>query len=506
MMKKPVALIILDGFGLSDCEFGNAIHQANKPILDSLFANCPNTKLSASGLDVGLPEGQMGNSEVGHTNIGSGRVVYQELTRITKSIKDGDFFTNTQLVGATENCKKHDSALHLFGLLSTGGVHSHMDHLYALLELAKKQGVTKVYLHAFMDGRDVPPSSGKGFIEQTLTKMEQIGVGKIATISGRYYAMDRDNRWERVELAYKTMVSGAGHFCANPLEVITASYQEEKTDEFILPTLCDKDGLVKEHDSVIFFNFRPDRARELTRCFVDPTFDKFTDKNNKVKTYFVCLTQYDSSMPNVHIAFTPQTLTNTLGEYVSKQGMAQLRITETEKYAHVTFFFNGGVEQAYEKEDRALIASPAVATYNLQPEMSAKLITDEVIDRLDWDKYDMIILNYANCDMVGHTGILDAAVKAVETVDVCLDKLLKKIKERNGVAFITADHGNADQMYETNGSAFTAHTTNPVPLIVVGLDCKLRHNGVLADIAPTMLQVLGLEKPIEMTGTSLLFK
>lgn len=503
-MKKPVALIILDGFGLNNSEYGNAISHANKPVLDHVFATSPTTQLRASGLDVGLPEGQMGNSEVGHTNIGSGRVVYQELTRITKSIKDGDFFTNTQLLGATENCKKHNSALHLFGLLSNGGVHSHINHLYALLELAKKQGLTKVYLHAFMDGRDVPPSSGKAFVEQTVAKMKEIGIGKIATISGRYYAMDRDNRWERVELAYNTIVKGDGHFCADPVQVMQASYEEEKTDEFVLPTLCDKDGLVKEHDSVIFFNFRPDRARELTRCFVDPTFDHFSEKSSAIKTYFVCLTQYDSSMPNVHIAFTPQTLTNTLGKYIAKQGLAQLRIAETEKYAHVTFFFNGGVEQAYEKEDRALIASPSVATYDLQPEMSAKLVTDEVLERLDWDKYDVIILNYANCDMVGHTGLFDAAVKAVEAVDTSLGRLLEKIKEKNGIAFITADHGNADQMFESNGSAFTAHTTNPVPLTVVGLDCKLKENGILADIAPTILQVLGLEKPIEMTGKSLI--
>lgn len=503
-MKKPVALIILDGFGLNDSAYGNAIKQANKPVLDSIFANCPTTRLEASGLDVGLPEGQMGNSEVGHTNIGSGRVVYQELTRITKSVKDGDFFTNTQLVGAIENCKKHDSALHLFGLLSDGGVHSHISHLYALLELAKKHNLTKVYLHAFMDGRDVSPSSGKAFVEQTLAKMQEIGVGKFATISGRYYAMDRDNRWERVELAYNTMVKGVGHFCADPVVVMETSYQEEKTDEFVLPTLCDKQGLVKEHDSVIFFNFRPDRARELTRCFVDPTFDKFSEENSKVKTYFVCLTQYDSSMPNVHVAFAPQTLTNTFGQYIAQKGLAQLRIAETEKYAHVTFFFNGGIEQAYEKEDRALIASPNVATYDLQPEMSAKLVTDEALERLDWDKYDVIILNYANCDMVGHTGLFDAAVKAVEAVDASLGRLLEKLKEKNGVAFITADHGNADQMYESNGSAFTAHTTNPVPFMAVGLDCKLRNNGVLADIAPTMLQVLGLEKPAEMTGKSLI--
>lgn len=503
-MKKPVALIILDGFGCSPSEYGNAISAAKKPNIDKYFATCPKTRIGASGMDVGLPDGQMGNSEVGHTNIGAGRIVYQELTRITKSIKDGDFFTNEAFAGAVANCKKNDSALHMVGLLSDGGVHSHIEHLFGLLELAKKEGLTKVFVHCFMDGRDVPPTSGKDFIAQLQAKMQELGVGKIASVMGRYYAMDRDNRWDRVEKAYSVMVLGEGNYNENAFEVMENSYVEKVTDEFIAPTACCKDGRISANDSVIFFNFRPDRAREISRVFVDDNFDGFVRKNGIFKLHYVCMTQYDVTMPNVEVAFKPTGLTNTFGEYISKNGLSQLRIAETEKYAHVTFFFNGGVETPFENEDRALISSPKVATYDLQPEMSAYLVADEVVERINSDKYDVIILNYANCDMVGHTGVFDAAVKAVEAVDTCLGKTVDAILAKGGVALITADHGNADKMYEDDGSPFTAHTTNPVPLLVVGLDCELRDDGVLADLSPTMLKLLGLPKPKEMTGTSII--
>ena len=504
MSKKPLALIIMDGFGCNDEVYGNAIKAAKTPNIDKIFASSSHTRIGASGMDVGLPDGQMGNSEVGHTNIGAGRIVYQELTRITKSIKDGDFFANETLLSAMENCIKNNSALHLMGLLSDGGVHSHINHLYGLLELAKKAGLTKVYVHAFMDGRDVPPSSGKSFVEELVTKMAEIGVGEIATICGRYYAMDRDNRWDRVEKAYSAMVYGEGNIIANPVDVMTASYDEKVTDEFIIPSVCSKTGKISANDSVIFFNFRPDRAREIARTFVDENFDGFKRNNGFFPLFFVCMTQYDATMPNVSVAFKPQSLTNTFGEYISKKGLSQLRIAETEKYAHVTFFFNGGVETPFENEDRALISSPKVATYDLQPEMSAFEVADEVINRINSDKYDVIILNYANCDMVGHTGVFDAAVTAVETVDKCVGKTVDAILAKGGVALITADHGNADQMYESDGSPFTAHTTNLVPLVVVGVDCELRNDGVLADLSPTMLKLLGLEQPTEMTGKSII--
>ncbi|MEG0615590.1 MAG: 2,3-bisphosphoglycerate-independent phosphoglycerate mutase, partial [Oscillospiraceae bacterium] len=450
-------------------------------------------------------DGQMGNSEVGHTNIGAGRIVYQELTRITKSIKDGDFFTNDAFKAAVENCKKNNSALHLFGLLSDGGVHSHIDHLFGLLQLAKKAGLTKVFVHCFMDGRDVPPMSGKSFIEQLEAKMSELGVGKIATISGRYYAMDRDNRWERVVQAYSAMVLGEGNQNPSPIDTMEKSYKAEITDEFVLPTVCDKNGMISENDSVIFFNFRPDRAREITRTFVDTAFDGFETKSFPL--FYVTMTQYDVTMPNVSVAFKPTALTNTFGEYISKNGKSQLRIAETEKYAHVTFFFNGGVETPFENEDRALIPSPKVATYDMQPEMSAYLVTEEILKRIASDKYDAIILNFANCDMVGHTGVFDAAVKAVEAVDECLGKTVDAITAKGGVALITADHGNADKMYEDDGSPFTAHTTNLVPLIVAGdvkNPCVLREGGVLADLAPTMLKLLELSQPEEMTGKSII--
>ncbi len=505
-MSKPLALIILDGYGNKKSEYGNAIHAANKPNIDRLFANASVTEIGASGLEVGLPEGQMGNSEVGHTNIGAGRVVYQELTRITKSIKDGDFFTNENLVASMESCKKNNTSLHLMGLLSDGGVHSHIDHLYGLLEMAKKLGLTKVYVHCFMDGRDVPPSSGKSFIEALEAKMSEIGVGKIATVMGRYYAMDRDNRWDRVSTAYAAMVYGEGSTCDCAVKAMQSSYDNKVSDEFVVPTVINDGSSIKPNDSVIFFNFRPDRAREIARTFVDEKFDGFERKNGFFNINFVCITQYDVTMPNVSVAFKPQSLTNTLGQYLSDNGKTQLRIAETEKYAHVTFFFNGGVEATFKGEDRALINSPKVATYDMQPEMSAYEVCDEAVKRINSDKYDVIILNYANCDMVGHTGMFDAAVKAVEAVDTCVGKTVDAILAKGGIALITADHGNADQMYEPDGSPFTAHTTNNVPFVVCGADVKLRENGKLADIAPTMLDLMGLPKPIEMDGNSLIIK
>ncbi|MCX7657353.1 MAG: 2,3-bisphosphoglycerate-independent phosphoglycerate mutase [Oscillospiraceae bacterium] len=504
MSKKPVALIIMDGFGINNSDYGNAISAAKTPNLDKIFKTCPMTQIGASGMDVGLPDGQMGNSEVGHTNIGAGRIVYQELTRITKSIRDGDFFSKDAFKNAVANCKKNGSALHFMGLLSDGGVHSHNEHLYGLLELAKKEGLSKVYVHCFMDGRDVPPTSGKDFIIQLQNKIAEIGVGKIASVMGRYYAMDRDNRWDRVEKAYSAMVYGEGVYNENPVDMMEKSYAENVTDEFIVPGVCCKDGRICANDSVVFFNFRPDRAREITRTFVDDSFGGFDRKNGRFPLYFVCMTQYDVTMPNVEVAFKPEGLTNTFGEYISKNGLTQLRIAETEKYAHVTFFFNGGVEAPFENEDRALINSPKVPTYDLQPEMSAYLVTDEVVKRIESGKYDVIILNYANCDMVGHTGVFDAAVKAVEAVDACIGRTVDAVLSKGGAAIITADHGNADKMYEDDGSPFTAHTTNPVPFVVVGLDCELRQGGVLADIAPTMLKMLGLPQPPEMTGTSII--
>lgn len=505
-MKQPLVLMILDGFGINPADYGNAIHAAKKPNLDRYFASYPHTQLGASGLDVGLPDGQMGNSEVGHTNIGAGRIVYQELTRITKSIQDGDFFTNEALTGAIENCRKHNSALHLMGLLSDGGVHSHIEHLFGLLELAKKSGLTKVYVHCFMDGRDVPPSSGKDFILQLQNKLDELGIGKIASVMGRYYAMDRDNRWERVEKAYDALVLGKGVLCEDAAKAVENSYAQEVTDEFIVPVVVGDpaQGRIAAEDSVVFFNFRPDRAREITRTLVDPEFSGFA--RSLFPLYYVCMTQYDATMPNVQVAFKPQSLHDTFGEYISKKGLHQLRIAETEKYAHVTFFFNGGVETVSEGEDRALINSPKVATYDLKPEMSAYEVTDELLARLDSGKYDVVILNFANCDMVGHTGVFDAAVQAVEAVDSCVGKVVEKVLSMDGTVLLTADHGNADRMYEEDGSPFTAHTTNPVPFLVISkqyADCKL-HEGRLADIAPTMLKILSLPKPEAMTGESII--
>ena len=495
--------MILDGFGIAP-DYGNAIKAANKPNIDRIFSSNPITQIGASGLNVGLPDGQMGNSEVGHTNIGAGRVVYQELTRITKSVEDGDFFENPAFLAAANNAKVNGTALHLVGLLSAGGVHSHNNHLYALLEFAKKQGLKKVYVHALLDGRDVPPTSGKEFVAECAQKIKEIGVGEIATVMGRYYAMDRDNRWERVEKAYAAMVYGEGVQCTDPVKAVEDSYNNSVTDEFVLPTVCDKDAKIQANDSVIFFNFRPDRAREITRTFVDPDFKGFERKNGFFPLTYVCMTQYDATMPNVLVAFKPQSLENTLGEYVSKKGLTQLRIAETEKYAHVTFFFNGGVEQQFPGEDRVLVNSPRVATYDLQPEMSANEVTDRVVERIESGKYDLIILNFANCDMVGHTGVFDAAKAAVEAVDGCVGRVIGAIEKMGGVALITADHGNADKMYEEDGSPFTAHTTNPVPFCVVGYPCKLREGGKLADIAPTILKIMNLPQPEEMTGTSII--
>ena len=509
MSKRPVVLAILDGYGISKETKGNAVYSAKKPNLDRLNTTYPTTVIHASGMDVGLPDGQMGNSEVGHTNIGAGRIVYQELTRITKSISDGDFFENEALVGACKNCADKNSSLHIMGLLSDGGVHSHIEHLFAIVELAKKQGLKNVYVHCFLDGRDVSPTSGVDFAAQLENKLSEIGVGKIATLSGRYYAMDRDNRWERVTKAYNALVYGKGETADNAVDAIKASYANDVTDEFVVPTVILENGkptaTIGEGDSIVFYNFRPDRAREITRTLVDPDFDGFERKY--FETYFVTMTQYDAKMPNVHVAFKPQKLVNTIGEYVSSKGLKQLRIAETEKYAHVTFFFNGGVEKVYDGEDRILVASPKVATYDMQPEMSAYEVTDKLLEALDTDKYDMVILNFANCDMVGHTGIMEAAIKAVETVDECIGKVADKVISMGGAIFITADHGNAEQMIDpADGSVFTAHTTNVVPLIAAGIgDVKL-NEGRLADLAPTMLDVMGLDIPEEMTGKSLIVK
>ena len=502
-MKKPLILMILDGFGIAP-ESGNAIKAAKKPNIDKLFAENPLTQIGASGMDVGLPDGQMGNSEVGHTNIGAGRIVYQELTRITKTINEDKLKDNEAIVSAMDKALENGTALHLMGLLSDGGVHSHNTHLYGILELAKKKGLEKVYIHAFLDGRDVPPSSAADFVQACVDKTEEIGVGKIATVMGRYYAMDRDNRWERVEKAYAAMVYGEGVEAECPVCAVKNSYKEDVTDEFVVPSVVKGGATIQPNDSVIFFNFRPDRAREITRTLVDPDFDGFERKKGFFPVNFVCMTQYDATMPNVDVAFKPQMLTNTLGEYISDKGMSQLRIAETEKYAHVTFFFNGGVEKQYPGEDRILVKSPSVATYDLQPEMSAYEVTDKLVPAIKSGKYDMIILNFANCDMVGHTGVFDAAVKAVEAVDECVGKVVDAIKEMGGVALITADHGNADKMVDDDGEPFTAHTTNPVPFCVIGYDCELKDGGRLADIAPTMLQILGLPQPEEMDGTSLI--
>lgn len=509
MSKKPVMLMILDGFGISDKVDGNAVTAANKPNFDKYFKEYPHTELGASGMDVGLPRGQMGNSEVGHLNIGAGRIIYQELTRITKAIEDGDFFDKAEFNEAIDKAIKTGNSLHLLGLLSDGGVHSHIEHVKALVKLAKDKGLNRVYVHAFLDGRDVQPGTGKDFLLDLENYMNELGVGKIATISGRYYAMDRDKRWERVQLAYNAIVLGQGETASSVLEAIEKSYHDNKTDEFVLPSVILENnaptGKIVDGDSVIFFNFRPDRAREITRAINDKVFDGF--ERETLNLNYVCMTQYDKTLENVSVAFKPESYSNTIGEYVSSLGKKQLRIAETEKYAHVTFFFNGGVEAPNEGEDRALIQSPKVATYDLKPEMSAYELTDELIRRIDTDQYDMIILNYANPDMVGHTGVFEAAKKAIEAVDVCLGRVVEKILEKDGTVFITADHGNAEQMIDySTGEPMTAHTTDPVPFLYVSKEAlgKELRTGVLADIAPTMLQAMGLQAPAEMTGKSLI--
>jgi 2,3-bisphosphoglycerate-independent phosphoglycerate mutase len=511
MSKKPVVLMVLDGYGLNDRTEGNAIAMANTPVMDKLMKECPFVEGQASGLAVGLPDGQMGNSEVGHMNIGAGRIIYQDLTRITKAIEDGDFFENKGLLAAMENCKKNDSDLHLWGLLSDGGVHSHNTHIYGLLEMAKRQGLTKVYVHAFLDGRDTPPASGKDFVAALEAKMAEIGVGKIASLSGRYYAMDRDNNWDRVEKAYDSLVKGEGVKATSAVQAMADSYANDVTDEFVLPTvITDENGeplsLVKDGDSVIFYNFRPDRARELTRVFCDDDFKGFA--RERVKTTYVCFKDYDETIPNKIIAFEKESIENTFGEYLAKCGKKQLRLAETEKYAHVTFFFNGGVEEPNVDEARLLVNSPKdVATYDLKPEMSAPEVGMDLVEAIKSDKYDVIVINFANPDMVGHTGVIPAAVKAVERVDSLVGDAVQAIKDVDGVLFICADHGNAEKMidYET-GAPHTAHTTNPVPFILVNADPKytLREGGRLADIVPTLLEIMGLEQPKEMTGQSLL--
>ena len=512
MSKRPTVLMILDGYGLNDSKKGNAVAEAKTPVVDQLMKEYPFVKGNASGMAVGLPEGQMGNSEVGHLNMGAGRIVYQDLTKITKAIQDGDFFENKVLLSACENVKANDSSLHLMGLVSDGGVHSHNEHLYGLLELAKRQGISKVYVHCFLDGRDTPPASGKEYVEELEAKMREIGVGQTATVMGRYYVMDRDNRWERVEKAYRALVYGEGEKTTSGPEGIQASYDKEVTDEFVLPTVVEKDGhpvaTIQNNDSVIFFNFRPDRAREITRAFCDDSFSSF-EREKRMELTYVCFTDYDETIPNKLVAFKKETISNTFGEFLAAHGKKQARIAETEKYAHVTFFFNGGVEEPNPGEDRILVKSPKVPTYDMQPEMSAPQVCEKLVEAIHSGKYDVIIVNFANPDMVGHTGVEAAAVKAIEAVDACVGKTVEAILEENGVLFICADHGNAEQLIDyATGEPFTAHTTNPVPFILVnaGEGYGLREGGCLADIAPTLIELMGMEQPKEMTGRSLLVR
>lgn len=503
---KPTMLMILDGFGINDETYGNAIAQAHTPNLDRIFSKYPGTRLNASGLAVGLPEGQMGNSEVGHLNIGAGRIVYQELTRITKSISDGDFFDNKQLNNAMNHVLKENSALHILGLLSDGGVHSHISHLIALLNMAERKGLSRVYVHCFLDGRDVPPRCAEKYIKQLESHMQDLGIGEISTVSGRYYGMDRDKRYDRVAKAYDAMTISVGIDASNGSDAVDMGYKRNENDEFIQPTVIGRNP-VCDNDAIIMFNFRPDRAREITRAFVDPDFDGF--KRNKVcqNIIYTCMTQYDVTIPNVQVAFPPQTLRNTFGEYISSLGLKQLRIAETEKYAHVTFFFNGGVEAPCDGEDRLLVPSPKVATYDLQPEMSAPIVADKVIEQIRSDKYDCIILNFANADMVGHTGMMDAAVKAIETLDRLVPKIIDAVLDAGGQILLTADHGNADCMLDEKGNVVTSHSLNQVPLIHISKEpVPLNDGGKLADIAPTMLTLMGLQIPPEMTGISLISK
>lgn len=509
-MKNPLALIILDGFGIRENGFGNAIKMASLPNYDRLANNYPYTQIQASGIAVGLPEGQMGNSEVGHLNIGAGRIVYQELSRISKEIKEGSFYNNQKFLDVIFHVKTNKTKLHLLGLVSDGGVHSHIDHLYALLKLAKLHGLDEVYIHCFLDGRDTPPRSAEGYIQDLLKKMKEIGVGQIASISGRYYAMDRDKRWERTQLAYKAMVLGEGRVVEEPLDAIKTAYSLDESDEFILPSVIlnhqSNPNTIENNDGLIFFNFRPDRARQITRALIERDFNEFKREKEFFPLHYVTMTLYSKTFEDVQIAYKPQTFKNTLGEYVSKQGLRQLRIAETEKYAHVTYFFNGGEEAAFIGEDRQLIPSPQVATYDTKPEMSALEVTDRLIEEIDRDKYDFIVLNFANPDMVGHTGKIDAVIKALEKVDECLGRVIEKILEKGGKAIVTSDHGNSEELIDkTSGNPVTAHTTNPVPLILIGQGhVRLRKGGKLCDIAPTILEIMGLEKPVEMTGLSLI--
>ncbi|CRZ33714.1 phosphoglycerate mutase [Herbinix hemicellulosilytica] len=513
MRKKPTVLLVLDGYGLNEKTEGNAIAQAKTPVMDRLMNEYPFVKGNASGMAVGLPEGQMGNSEVGHINIGAGRIVYQELTRITKEIQDGTFFENPALLAAVENCKKNNSDLHLYGLLSDGGVHSHNTHLYGLLELAKRNGLKNVYVHAFLDGRDTPPASGKGYIEELMEQMRIIGVGKIATVMGRYYAMDRDNRWDRIEKAYRAMVYGEGETAENPVVAVQDSYNKEVYDEFVVPTVVLENGkpvaTIKDNDTIIFYNFRPDRAREITRVFCEDDFTAFNRGEKRLNVTYVCFSEYDITIPNKLVAFHKISIDNTFGQFLAQHKMTQLRLAETEKYAHVTFFFNAGVEVPNEGEDRILVNSPKVATYDLKPEMSVYEVTDHLVEAIKSGKYDVIVANFANPDMVGHTGILEAAIKAIEAVDECLGRVVDALLSVDGVMFVCADHGNAEQLidYNTN-EPFTAHTTNPVPFILVNYDkdYTLAEGGCLADIVPTLIEIMGMEKPKEMTGRSLLIK
>lgn len=512
MNKRPVVLMILDGYGLNDKCSHNAVCEGRTPIMDQLMSQCPFQKGNASGLAVGLPDGQMGNSEVGHLNMGAGRVVYQELTRITKAIADGDFFQVPEFLEAVENCKKNNSALHLWGLVSDGGVHSHNTHIYGLIELAKRNGLEKVFVHCFLDGRDTSPTSGKGFVEGLEAKMKEIGVGRVASVMGRYYAMDRDNRWDRVERAYHALALGEGKNAISAVAGIKASYDDGKTDEFVEPFVVTQAGKPLAHvadgDSVIFFNFRPDRAREITRAFCDDDFKGFA-RAPRMKVTYVCFTDYDDTIANKLVAFKKETIDNTLGQFLAAHNMTQARIAETEKYAHVTFFFNGGVEEPNKGEERILVPSPKVATYDLQPEMSAPAVCDKLVEAIRSGKYDVIIINFANPDMVGHTGVEPAAIKAVETVDACIGRTVDAIKEVNGVMFICADHGNVEKLVDdVTGEPFTAHTSNPVPFVLVNADpsYKMREGGCLADIAPTLIELMDMEQPKEMTGKSLLVK
>ncbi len=505
MKKRLTMLMILDGFGIYKAKEGNAIKLANTPNYNKLLDSCPHTTLQAAELAVGLPKGQMGNSEVGHTNIGAGRIVYQDLTRITKSIEDKSFFNNIEFNKAIDNCINNNSNLHIIGLVSDGGVHSHINHLYALIKLCKKRKFNRVYIDAFTDGRDTLPNSGIKFIEELENMLKKEKIGKISTVSGRYYAMDRDKRWERIKSAYDAMVYKKGKEVETACEGIKKSYEKNITDEFIKPFITKDSTPINKNDSIIYFNFRPDRARQITTALTDNEFKEFKHKN--LNLYYVCMTEYDSTFKNVHVAFQPEKITNTFGEYISKKGLKQLRIAETEKYAHVTFFFNGGREKSYKNEDRILIPSTKVATYDLKPEMSANEITDKAIEKIKEKKYDSIILNFANTDMVGHTGNLKATIKAVETVDECIGKIVKAIKKVNGILLITADHGNCEKMIDDKtNSPQTAHTTNLVPLIIYGIENIKLRPGKLSDISPTMLDLLNLDKPLEMSGKSLIIK